>query len=186
MAQPALYDVERYAVLSSIDCESMTERFRLAEGFCNAGRLHHSLNMLPCGSSTSMATNAAQLHPISGHLSRLRLDQAGRRGTGTARNTPSFRCFNVSNTIASLLTSIRSAVSARTSEIRAPVHASVRQNAPTAPPSITAAATKDNLSRATRYLRVPVWSNRVWVHARSSCSICEENRAPGIDGGKGE
>ena len=89
----------------------------------------------------------------------LNTKSTNRRGTGTARNTPRFRCLSVSNTMASLLASMLSARRANTSDILAPVKASVRQNAPTVPPSATAAETNESLSRATRYLRLPVWSN---------------------------
>lgn len=82
------------------------------------------------------------------------------RGTGIARNIPHRRCLSVSNTMASLLASMRSAPRANASDILAPVKASIRQNAPTAPPSATAAETKEILSPETRYLRAPVWSNR--------------------------
>ena len=50
------------------------------------------------------------------------------RGIGIARNTSFFRCLSVSKMIASSATSIRFAVRAKTSDMRAPANAIVRQN----------------------------------------------------------
>ena len=61
------------------------------------------------------------------------------RGTGTARKICFFRCFRVSKMIASSAASIRLAVNSKTSEIRAPVNARVRQNVETASHSFEAA-----------------------------------------------
>lgn len=81
------------------------------------------------------------------------------RGTGTARKIRFFLCFSVSKTIASSAASIRASVNARTSEIRAPVNAIVRQNVEIARGSFEAAWAKAKRSLAVRYFRFPFASN---------------------------
>jgi hypothetical protein len=76
---------------------------------------------------------------------------------------PRFLCLSVSKTIVSSDASIREAVSAKTSDIRAPVNAIVKQNVKTPFSRFDAAHANANLSRAVRYLRFPKSSKSVVV-----------------------
>jgi len=70
------------------------------------------------------------------------------RGTGTARNTFFLRCLRISKTTASSVASMRPAVKARTSEIRAPVNASVKQKVDTGSLFLRSDITNASLSLA--------------------------------------